>query len=285
MTYIEGCKIAEEIINAGDCQLIGRDVEKHTKAGVGYVVTKYNGTFQSVNLTNGTEFYLNHKSKVCEVREARTARVEAAESAQTVASSVDTEAAKLAAAPLGTAIVGASSVSSEAEAAGTVVSATETSVVESVVSSSEAEAAESVAMPLAAAAVGSVAISAGTAIAGSVISSDTPATESVKPGFTIVKNTVSESSALTKEKIMNEQNTTIDPALAAEYSEVTAQLNAALNAFLSRLESDKQVSEQALRNFIENPLDSKTISYHAARLSYTKEMLDQLHKVAELIPH
>jgi len=54
---------------------------------------------------------------------------------------------------------------------------------------------------------------------------------------------------------MTEQNTAIDPAVAAEYREETTQLTAALNAFITRLKNDKLVSEQALRNFIENPLD------------------------------
>lgn len=204
MTYIEGCKIAEEIVNADSGQLIGRDMKKHVKAGVGYVITKYNGTFQSVNLTDGTEFYLNHKARVCEMRKARAAGSEAVEP-----------------------------------------------------------------MPV-------------TAPEPSAVS------EPKAAAFEIVSNksdTAAEPTTTPKENAMTEQNTAIDPAVAAEYREETTQLTAALNAFITRLKNDKQVSEQALRNFIENPLDSKTISYHAARLSYTKEMLDQLHKVAEMLPH
>jgi hypothetical protein len=79
---------------------------------------------------------------------------------------------------------------------------------------------------------------------------------------------------------MAEVNATGSSSIATEYVEETSQLATSLNAFISKLDSDRNVSEQAMRNFIDNPLDSTTISYHAARLSYTKEMLERLRGVA-----
>jgi hypothetical protein len=94
---------------------------------------------------------------------------------------------------------------------------------------------------------------------------------------------VTESTTQTKEDAMSEQTTTtLDPSIAAEYLAEMSQLTASLNAFKAKLENDKNVSEQALKNFIANPLDGSQgdVSFHAARLSYSKEMLDRLHAVS-----
>jgi hypothetical protein len=83
-----------------------------------------------------------------------------------------------------------------------------------------------------------------------------------------------------KEASMAESSTAGNSSIATEYAEETTHLADSINAFISKLDNDRSASEQAMRSFIDNPLDSTTISYHAARLSYTKEMLERLRGAA-----
>jgi hypothetical protein len=210
MTYEEGCKIAERIVETGEKEIVGRDVTKHTKPGEGFVITKYNGTFQSIGMDDGLMFYLNHKARVCEVK----AQPNKAEDAP------------------------------EAEAAPVAEEAPAPAV------------AESTPAPVAAA--------------------PKPTTETTAPKTQPV-HTVS---VTTPKEASMADIASGNSSIATEYVEETSQLATSLNAFISKLDSDRNVSEQAMRNFIDNPLDSTTISYHAARLSYTKEMLERLRGVA-----
>jgi hypothetical protein len=208
MTYEEGCKIAEQIVETGNKEIVGRDVTKHTKPGEGFVITKYNGTFQSVGMDDGLMFYLNHKARVCEVK---------------------AQPNKAADTP-------------EAEAAPVVEEAPAPAVTEST--------------PAAAA--------------------PQPTTETTAPKTQPVHT----SPVTTPKEASMADIASGNSSIATEYVEETSQLATSLNAFISKLDSDRNVSEQAMRNFIDNPLDSTTISYHAARLSYTKEMLERLRGVA-----
>jgi hypothetical protein len=212
MTYEEGCKIAERIAETGNKEIVGRDVTKHTKPGEGFVITKYNGTFQSVGMDDGLMFYLNHKARVCEVKAQATKAADAPEAEAPQPAAEETPAPTV-------------TESAPAPAAAAPQTTTETTAPET------------------------------------------------QPVHTVSVNTPKEAS-------MAEANATGNSSIATEYVEETNQLATSLNAFISKLDSDRNVSEQAMRNFIDNPLDSTTISYHAARLSYTKDMLERLRGVA-----
>jgi hypothetical protein len=279
MTYEEGCRIADKIKIAGTTQVISKDVTKYSKDDLGFIISKYEGSLETIVLNDGMEFYLNHNASVCEVRKFRTEEPEEATQTavaeETVATTTaNTQAVVAAQATVAAqAAVAAQTVAAQQAAAQTVVAQQATVATQTVVAeqaSTVAQAVNAAPMMATAQAVGAAPI---------VTATQTVNTASTTPsGWSVV----TESTNVMKEASMGEQNTTLDPTISAEYNTEMTQLTATLYAFQAKLENDKAVSEQALKNFIANPLEGNQadISYHAARLSYSKEMLDRLHAVS-----